>query len=120
MARKAACGFPSAAATRRGRERSKSTPSRPSECSHSSARRYASSSGSDDTLCRQVTQQAADLGLQLAAVHDEIEHAVLEQELRPLESFGQLLPERLLDDPRTGESDERARLGQDDVAEHGE
>ena len=52
-------------------------------------------------------------------MHDLIEHSVVEQELRRLESLGQILSERLLDDARPGEADHRARLGEDRVAEHG-
>ena len=50
----------------------------------------------------------------------DVEHAVLEQELAALESFGQRLADRLLDDARTGKADERLRLGDVDVAQHGE
>ena len=53
-------------------------------------------------------------------MHDHVDHAVLEQVFRPLESLGQLLPDGLLDHPRAGEADNRPRLGDGDVAEHGE
>ena len=49
--------------------------------------------------------------LQLAAIDDHVEHAVLEQELAALEALGQLLADRLLDDARAGEADQRLRLG---------
>ena len=49
-------------------------------------------------------QRARDRGLHLAAVDDEVEHAVLDQELAALESLGQLLPDRLLDDARARRS----------------
>ena len=39
---------------------------------------------------------------------------------RALEAFGQLLPDGLLDDARAGEADERARLGDVQVAQHRE
>ena len=58
--------------------------------------------------------------LHLAPIDDDVEHAVLEQELAALESFGQLLADGLLDDARAGEADERLRLGDVDVAEHRE
>ena len=45
---------------------------------------------------------------------------LLEQELAALESFRQLLPDRLLDDARAGEADQRFRLGDVQVAEHRE
>jgi hypothetical protein len=43
---------------------------------------------------------------------------VLEQELGALEAGRQLLADRLLDDARPGEADQRVRLGEDHVAEH--
>ena len=45
---------------------------------------------------------------------------LLEQELAALESFGQLLADRLLDDARAGEADQRLRLGDVEIAEHRE
>ena len=42
---------------------------------------------------------------------------MLEQVLRGLEAVGQRLADGLLDDPRTGKADERARLGKDQVPE---
>ena len=38
-------------------------------------------------------ERARDVWLQVAAMHDRIEHAVLEQELAALEAFGQLSAE---------------------------
>ena len=64
---------------------------------------------------RQQREQARELVAQLAAVDDHVERALLEQELGALEALGQLLANRLLDDARTGEADQRARLGDDDV-----
>src|SRR5262245_44842739 len=55
---------------------------------------------------------------QLAAVHDGVEHAVVEQEFRALESLGQFLADRLLDYARAGEADQRAGLGDVEIAEH--
>ena len=65
-------------------------------------------------------QHAGDDVLQLAPIDDDVEHAVLEQELAALEALGQLLPDRLLDDARAGEADERLRLGDVEVAQHRE
>ena len=48
----------------------------------------------------------------------QVEHAALEQELAALESVGQLLPDGLLDDARAGESDQRLRLGDVEIAQH--
>ncbi len=57
---------------------------------------------------------------QFGARHDLIDHAVLEEIFGALEALGQRLADRFLDDPRAGEPDDRAGLGQDDVAEHRE
>jgi hypothetical protein len=66
------------------------------------------------------SEDAADGVLQLAAIDHHVEHAVLEQELAALKALGELLTDRLLDDPRAGKADERLRLGDVHVAEHGE
>src|SRR5262249_49113662 len=63
---------------------------------------------------------AGDRRLELAAIDDQIHEAVLEQELASLESFWQLLADRLLDDARAGEPDERARFSDVEIAEHRE
>src|SRR5690349_936210 len=57
---------------------------------------------------------------QLPAVDDHVDGALLEQELGALEAFGQLLAHRLLDYARAGEADQRLRLGEHHVADHGE
>ena len=49
--------------------------------------------------------------------HDQVDHAVLEQERRALRIRRQLLLGDLLDDARPGEADQRALLGDDDVAD---
>jgi len=67
-----------------------------------------------------MLQRRCDRSLELGPAHDQIEHAVLEQEFAALESLGQLLANRLLDDAWTGEADEGARLGDVEIAEHGE
>ncbi len=56
--------------------------------------------------------------LQRVAVDDHVDHAMLEQIFGALESFGQFLADGLLDHPLAGEADQRARLGDLDVAEH--
>src|SRR5947209_11370829 len=56
----------------------------------------------------------------LLAMDDGVDHPVLQQELAGLESLRELLPQRLLDHSRAGESDQRLRLGEDDVAKEGE
>jgi hypothetical protein len=64
-------------------------------------------------------QRADQRLLELPPVHHHVDHAVLEQELRALEARGQLLPNGLLDDAGSGETDEGPRLGDVEVAEHG-
>ena len=66
-------------------------------------------------------QEPAQLGerrAQLVAVDDHVDHAMVAQILGPLEAFRQLLADGLLDHPRAGEADERAGLGDVNVAEH--
>ena len=58
--------------------------------------------------------------LHLPAIDDEIDHPFFEQELASLESLGQLLADRLLDDARAGEPDLRLRFGDVEVAQHRE
>src|SRR5205814_2372249 len=68
-------------------------------------------------LVREEGQDPAQRLLEVAPVHDQVELPVLEQELRALEALGERLADRLGDDARPGEADERARLGHDHVAE---
>src|SRR5688572_17017681 len=56
-------------------------------------------------------EHAGEDVLHLTAVDDQIDHAVVDEKLAALEPFGQLLPDRLLDDARSGEADERLRFG---------
>src|SRR5260370_4535788 len=63
---------------------------------------------------------AGDKGFEVLAVDDGGEKAVLEQEFRALESFGEFLANGLLDDARTSKSNERAGLANIEVAEDGE
>ena len=55
--------------------------------------------------------------LQVAAVHDPVDEAVLQQELAGLETLGQLHADRLLDDAGAGESDQGLGLGEDEIAQ---
>src|SRR3989338_10795222 len=64
--------------------------------------------------------ELGELRLQLLAVHDPVDHAVLKQELGGLETLRQLLTDRLLDHARPRESDERPGLGEDEIAQTGE
>src|SRR5690625_102564 len=61
-----------------------------------------------------------EFGLELATVDDVVEHALLQEELGPLEALGQVLLDRLLDDPRPCEADERLGLGDYQVAQRRE
>ena len=69
-------------------------------------------------LRREIGDQQRELLLQVAARNDHVDDAVLEQIFGALESLGQLLADGLLDHPLAGEADQRARLGDLDVAEH--
>src|SRR5206468_4563851 len=71
-------------------------------------------------LVREEGQDPAQRLLEVAPVHDQVELPVLQQELRALEALGERLADRLGDDARPGETDARARLGHDHVAEHRE
>src|SRR5579884_3543516 len=65
-------------------------------------------------------KEPAQGGPYLRARHDPVDQPMLQEELGRLESLGQSLADRLLDDPPSGEPDERARLRQDDIALEGE
>src|SRR5271155_5169897 len=58
------------------------------------------------------------VGLQFLARDDGVEETVFEEELGGLETFGQFLADGLFDDARSGEADERAGLGNIQIAEH--
>ncbi len=64
-------------------------------------------------------EQHREAVAQLAAVHDQVDRALLEQELGALEAFRQLLAHGLLDHARAGEADQRVGLGDDHVAHEG-
>src|SRR3954447_19423514 len=59
---------------------------------------------------RVVLDEGGKRRRKLGPRHDHVDHAVREQKLGGLESFRQLLPGDLLDDPGTGKPDERAGL----------
>src|SRR5262245_66125204 len=65
-------------------------------------------------------EDAAERFCQVAPLDDHVELSVREEELRSLEPFGERLADRLGDDPRPGEANQRARFGHDDVAQHRE
>src|SRR5207342_792081 len=83
----------------------------------------AASSGDLDVVrrarvLRQQRQQVGHPVAQFAAIADLVDGTVLDQELAALETFRQRFADRLLDHTRTGETDQRFRLGHVDVAEH--
>ena len=85
--------------------------------------RFFGRSGEITGDCRRKPQEHArnpnQLLLHFVPVGHSVEHAVIQQILGALESFGQLLPDRLFHDPGTGETDQRIRFGNMDIAQHG-
>src|SRR4051812_474993 len=78
--------------------------------------RYASAS--TELLAGEHVQEAADRSLHLGPHRDEVDHPMLDQKLGALEAFGEGLADRLLDHARTGETDQRLRLRDVQIAEH--
>ena len=72
------------------------------------------------SLTRSRPISRASVSLQFGALDHHVDDAVLVQVFGALEPLGQFLPHRLLDHPRAGEADQRAGLGDLDVAQHGE
>src|SRR4029450_6340298 len=71
-------------------------------------------------LVGEERENAAERVLEVAPLDDQVELAVREQEFRALEALGKRLANRLGNDARSGEPDQRARLGENDVAQHRE
>ena len=65
-------------------------------------------------------KQISNLLSKLAAIDDHVDSTVIEQKFASLEALRQSLANCLLDDSRAGKSDERFRLGNIYVAQHGE
>src|ERR1700678_2006583 len=61
---------------------------------------------------------ADQVAFQVASSNDRVQHTVLQQKLRPLESFWKLLSNRLLDDARACEAYQGAGLGNIEVPQH--
>ena len=57
--------------------------------------------------------------LHLFPLYNLVDETVLQQKFRFLESFRQLLSDRLLNDTRSGKTDQCVRLCQNDIAKHG-
>src|ERR1700749_2817727 len=70
-------------------------------------------------IWRHEIESASDIGLHISAMHHSIKHSVLNQELAGLEAFRQFLADGLLDHARTSEADQRSRLGNVQIAQHG-
>src|SRR3546814_2811505 len=79
-------------------------------------RRYADSGRA--LGLHQDAEQVGQLVAHLATVDDQVDRAVVDQELRTLESFRQRLAHGLLDHTRAGEADQCLRLADVDVAQH--
>src|SRR5208283_1415911 len=65
-------------------------------------------------------KKLGDERFEIFAVNDGVDHAVLDKKLGALKSLRQLLPDRLLDHSRSGETDQRTRFGDIQITEHGE
>ncbi len=63
-------------------------------------------------------KHAADAVAHVAPVDNHVHGTVFELELAALEALGQGLAHGLLNDARTGEANERARLGHVQIAQH--
>src|SRR5712692_8525058 len=70
-------------------------------------------------LAQEKVEGRGNVGFQILAVDNGVEEAMLEQELGALETFGQLLADGLLDHARPGKADQRAGLGNVQIAQHG-
>src|SRR2546423_921203 len=66
-----------------------------------------------------MAQQLAHSALEISAMHNRVEHSMIEEELRRLKAVGQVLPKGLFDDAWSGEPDHRAGLGEDSITKHG-
>ena len=68
---------------------------------------------------RQDGQQAGKTVTHIAAIHNHVDRAVLDQKLTTLETFRQGFTHGLFDNPRAGKSDQRIRLGNIHIPQHG-
>src|SRR3990172_995875 len=71
-------------------------------------------------LFHEELQHLSQRSMHFPPGNDHIHHAVLQEKLRPLKTRGKLLFDRLFDNARSRKTDEALRLGENDVAEHGE
>src|SRR6266568_4287989 len=71
-----------------------------------------------DVRIHHKVERLDDEGPHLATIDDGVDHAVLQKKLGSLKVLGQLLPDRLFDHARAGETYESFRLSQDQITEH--
>src|SRR5258708_36125543 len=65
-----------------------------------------------------MPQQLAHGPFERPSMNDGVDHAVIEEKFRRLESVGKVLTEILLDDAGASKSDHGARLGENRLAKH--
>src|SRR5882672_897015 len=70
-------------------------------------------------LSQEKIECRRNVGFQVLAMDNRVEEPVLQKKFGPLKTFGKLLPHGLFDDTRPGKSNQRARLGNIEVAQHG-
>src|SRR6267154_3126520 len=70
-------------------------------------------------LSQEKIECRRNVGFQVLAMDNRVEETVLQKKFGPLETFGKLLPYGLFDTSRPGESNQRAGLGNIEVAQHG-
>ena len=66
----------------------------------------------------ELRQQISNLCTHLTTIHDHVDCAMIQKKLAALKAFWQLLPHRLFDDARAGETDQRIGLSDIHIAEH--
>src|SRR5258708_15247976 len=115
------CGLPSSAASRRMCSKSNlrfESNSCPSSSSLDTANLYVTGTALS-RLWRHEVESPGDKALHVFALNHGVKHAVLQKELAGLESFRQLLANGLFDHARTSKANQRSRLRNIKVAQHG-
>src|SRR6195256_1026947 len=70
-------------------------------------------------LRQEKIERGRDISLQVLAMNDGVEKTVLQKKFGRLKTFGKFLADGLFNDARPGKTDERAGLGDVDIAQHG-
>src|SRR5258705_5051412 len=70
-------------------------------------------------LSQEKIECGRNVGFQALAMDNRVEETVLQKKFSPLKTFGKLLPHGLFDNARPGKSNQRAWLGNIEVAQHG-